>query len=916
MASFTDKPMQFNPYIQQLPVEEMVKVGMIKQDQYDKGVQKIQGQIDQVAGLDIYKDVDKAYLQSKLNQLGGNLTTVAAGDFSNFQLVNSVGGMVKQIGNDKIVQTAVASTAKGKKEFAFMEEERKKGKLTPDNEYVFKKKFSSWADDEKVGQSFDDRYDPHFDVFKFAKETFDAVLPDNMTWDEVFAMGKDGKPLADKKGNLTYSPAMTRMEKEGRFPKKVKETLEQIFSDPRVGKQLAITGEYDYRNYDEKALSDRVMSQRSEVLASLDDNLLDLQLKKNLGKDVQAEIDNITLAKNNVNSRYDQYAKLVIDNPDVLRGQLYKDDVTSRYTTMFGQTRTKQTVMDNPYWNATFKLQQEANRVKEAQDAKKLGYLNYQLSKDNAAFDKTMKIKQYQLDLFKAGKGDGASTTRNAKQTAQKSDYDILTSYDDEYTNVAGQYNSSVDAILFSTLLNTDNNKKILENLTKNGKMSKEEAYSSVINDFAKDNGESPDVFRTRWIDKVMKDKNALSTTNLEKRPDLKLMFDNYTNVKQRFNYLNGVKQQIDKSVPKDVNINLSDVKPIEVDLKYGKMGGVKTVITKEDFYDLALSLQLREASYEFTVDESTRQRALAAEKRLKDRGKEELIDAALAEKGTSVWNPAKSLIRMATPGSYYDALMVTGKRQNFLNELNKVYERVSDKSFSDALNTKTAILKSKWQVSPNLASDVLTGDTKVDKAILGNIANTVGRYVTMKQNYSGDFNSEKILGILNSKDDAKGIELQTTRNDATGEITSEYIFYGTNGKRVAGMTVTNEESTSIGVNPQSLYETQNVRSARIAIENSSNNATSVEDPTKLSTYMSNDVAFNKENFINLQSLNADIKANVIQVEGKYFPIIYINDHDRKPVIRVLPGDTDLGKTMQRIEKLDITTATDILNNK
>ena len=93
MASFTDKPMQFNPYIQQLPVEEMVKVGMIKQDQYDKGVQKIQGQIDQVAGLDIYKDVDKAYLQSKLNQLGGNLTTVAAGDFSNFQLVNSVGGM-------------------------------------------------------------------------------------------------------------------------------------------------------------------------------------------------------------------------------------------------------------------------------------------------------------------------------------------------------------------------------------------------------------------------------------------------------------------------------------------------------------------------------------------------------------------------------------------------------------------------------------------------------------------------------------------------------------------------------------------------------------------------------------------------------------------------------------------------------
>ena len=72
MASFTDAIPQFNPYIQQLPVEAMVQVGMEKQQRYDQGLQKIQSQIDQVAGLSLYRDSDKQQLQSKLNELGSN----------------------------------------------------------------------------------------------------------------------------------------------------------------------------------------------------------------------------------------------------------------------------------------------------------------------------------------------------------------------------------------------------------------------------------------------------------------------------------------------------------------------------------------------------------------------------------------------------------------------------------------------------------------------------------------------------------------------------------------------------------------------------------------------------------------------------------------------------------------------------
>src|SRR5688572_13390869 len=107
MANFTDTRLQpFTPYVEQLPIEAMVNVGRTKQAQYDQGIEKIQSQIDNVAGMDIVRDIDRKYLQSRLNQLGGNLKKVAAGDFSNYQLVNSVGGMVSQIGRDPNIQSA------------------------------------------------------------------------------------------------------------------------------------------------------------------------------------------------------------------------------------------------------------------------------------------------------------------------------------------------------------------------------------------------------------------------------------------------------------------------------------------------------------------------------------------------------------------------------------------------------------------------------------------------------------------------------------------------------------------------------------------------------------------------------------------------------------------------------------------
>src|SRR6478609_6529522 len=143
MASWTDNVQQltsFKPYVSQEPIiSEMSLVGREKQMKYDEGVQRIQNQIENVAGMDVVRDVDKQYLQSALNQLGGNLRKVAAGDFSNYQLVNSVGGMIGSISKDSNIQNAVGNTMKYRKEMATADQLKKDGKFSVNREYDLQK---------------------------------------------------------------------------------------------------------------------------------------------------------------------------------------------------------------------------------------------------------------------------------------------------------------------------------------------------------------------------------------------------------------------------------------------------------------------------------------------------------------------------------------------------------------------------------------------------------------------------------------------------------------------------------------------------------------------------------------------------------------------------------------------------------
>ena len=253
MASFSDsavldKLTTFKPYVQELPIEAMVKVGMYKQEQYNQGIQKIQTSIDNIAGLDIGRDVDKAYLQSKVNELGNNLKFVAAGDFSDFQLVNSVNGMTGNIVKDNIIKSAVTSTANDRKQIAEMDADKKAGKLTPQAEYYYNLQRNEYYNNsdlttkEGTPISFNGKYTQSWDIDKNILEAIKAVGDSEWSADNVFKMVNGQIAKDPNTGAPIYSDYAIREKRKGKFSENVSAAIDGVLTRPEATQELTMRG--------------------------------------------------------------------------------------------------------------------------------------------------------------------------------------------------------------------------------------------------------------------------------------------------------------------------------------------------------------------------------------------------------------------------------------------------------------------------------------------------------------------------------------------------------------------------------------------------------------------------------------------------------------------------------------------------
>ena len=400
MASYTDAIAQFNPYVQQLPVELMTKVGMVKQAQYDQGVQKIQSYIDNVAGLDIMRNADKTYLQSKLGELGNKLKTVAAGDFSNQQLVNSVTGMTGQIVKDQNIQNAISSTAMYKKGVAEIEEARKKGAAPQSHIWDFTQNADEWLSGDEVGKKFSGRFTSYSgDPQKKALEAIKALHPKLQDLEIPFII-ENGK-ITSRLAEVMQTKKINEV-----TPEMIHDAVAAVLNEEDYN-HLAIEGKYRFQNVTSEKLSELAIkdytSQKNDAIAEI--YKLEESKKINIGDPVKvAEIDKHIDAYRKllgdpyegVTGKLDKELESNLtnakDNPNGVKAKLYQDAFLKQFSSAFKYRDETYGYKDSPFekvkqWKADnafrwTKFNQETKEADRDYDLKVKDYVEKKRAND------------------------------------------------------------------------------------------------------------------------------------------------------------------------------------------------------------------------------------------------------------------------------------------------------------------------------------------------------------------------------------------------------------------------------------------------------------------------------------------------------------------------------------------------------
>lgn len=683
MGSFTDLIPKFNPYIQQLPVEAMVAVGMDKQRRYEEGVQRIQAQIDQVAGMSVLRPVDKQYLQSKLNELGGNLKGVAAGDFSNFQLVNSVGGMVSQISKDPVINAAVRSAQVDRENRELMEKERASGKLTPQNEHFYnlqRKKYLDAGLKDESGQPvvFSGRYVAYRDVKAKMKELAKEVGVDESIVQNMY--NADG----------TLNKVMIETLTKGKDANKLYDAFMNGLG-PEDYQQLAIDGIYKYRGNDAasmidifKASNDDFVATGSSKLADIKTQIHDLTIKKatvktpeeleQLKKQISSleglsyKISDSILQSNNT---FDDLKRNInFGDEDYLngvKGKLYTNNFLKSLSKDFAESTSHVKVVENPL----YKVLMEENKF---------------------AIDTWYKKEQLKIDWAKLAESKEANRLKAREiQLKEKAGLPLTAPTD---AGVPSSEISISDKVITDHLKNMENRSGQLQELAKrNMRALYGSGMEAELEKQIKASGKTKEKFLEDWGVTV------LSEINTGKRKASSQDENLLTNINNLNKIVSATQSEIERADAEakvragskgidEVNI-LKSAKPMTVQFGRDVVGKTHPDITLQP----ADQLDLVKASRGSTSSESEKAQMQMSRQRLRNKfgedGYKRLVAWAVA---TDLYNPGTSWWRKtleAIPQTIESAALLSGGPSGVAQYMSSSVEGLS--SFQKMLNQYTS---------------------------------------------------------------------------------------------------------------------------------------------------------------------------------------------------------------------------------
>jgi hypothetical protein len=346
--SIVHKPID---YTQPVDLNLLGKVLQFEQGEFDKGVKQVQGTIDSIAALDVVKDVDRQYLNSKLNNLVSSINNIGGVDYSDPNVQNQISGMSSQIyGDDKIIN-AVGNTKKFRYVQTYYKDlkEKKPKDWNQANEWYDMNKFSNWLQDGQVGSSTTNdagTVTPYHDYQGDWEKLFDKIANSadiSVQWsDRGLMYMKDGKKYVS--------------------PDRIWATASMMLT-PQQRTQLAIEGRYTYQGVPVSELTKAYDAKLYQQVGEATNELRDYQTKLKGATSLKDQQDYQRL----VAEKQAEVAKLtapIQKNADQMREKLYLDEkfkgLQARYS--FSQaTSTMQAATDK-----MFKLNYDMQKAKFA----------------------------------------------------------------------------------------------------------------------------------------------------------------------------------------------------------------------------------------------------------------------------------------------------------------------------------------------------------------------------------------------------------------------------------------------------------------------------------------------------------------------------------------------------------------------
>jgi len=441
MASFTDQLTPFTPYVEQLPVEAMVNVGMQKQSQYDQGVQKIQAQMDNIAGMEIANESQRQYAQSKLDELGGKLKTVAAGDFSNQQLVNSVGGMATSIVKDPRIQNAVASTQRLKQGVADKTSANKAGKGSADNDWFFDQGANSYLNNKDVNASYSGGYIEYRDLqpkmIEALKSLHESGSDKEVPWE------------TDADGNINYSKtakAMVENGYKGISSTKIENAVRSSL-DANDLRQLQISGMYQFRNYTPedlakhaqgeyeagiKVVTDKIDALRKYAATNSGNNHLYNEALTTI-KELQQQIGEGGVYKGTLTETLNKQLAAIAKDPNQAKADIYKNGMIKEFANAHSWEETALKYLNNPildaeHWTSDFGIKQSTLALSQAEFK---NTVIHQMVEESLGRD------EYNLKYWTAHGGTVPFVAIGGNEQPDKQPKDIVSQQVATYTNQA-----------------------------------------------------------------------------------------------------------------------------------------------------------------------------------------------------------------------------------------------------------------------------------------------------------------------------------------------------------------------------------------------------------------------------------------------------------------------------------------------